>query len=96
MVNFLGDGEGIQKAILTGGAFAGDHRTNHGTSTSGFEPCLCDVFLECLDLIKRHALNFDSQTGGKSDDSVSKFFCCLSDHFLLFSSDFSIYGDNSR
>ena len=38
MVNFLGDGEGIQKAILTGGAFAGDHRTNHGTSTSGFEP----------------------------------------------------------
>ena len=51
MVDLLGEAEGIQKSVLTGGSFTGNDRADERTGSAGYEPFLSDEGLDLINFI---------------------------------------------
>ena len=64
LVDFLGNGVGIQKSVLAGGSLAGYYRTDFGSGSTGYQAFFGDKLLEFFNLIIGNPLNFHGKSGG--------------------------------
>ena len=64
LVDFLGNGVGIQKSVLAGGSLAGYYRTDFGSGYTSYPAFFGDKLLEFLNLIIGNPLNFHGKSGG--------------------------------
>ena len=95
LMDLLAQTEGIQQAVLAGGALAGHHGAHQGAGAACSQALLGDIGPEVLDLVVGDALDLDGQAGGKGDNAVAELLGSLSDAPLLGSGDLAVDRDDA-
>ena len=95
VVNLLAEGEGVQQAVLAGGALAGHHGPHQGAGAAGDKALPGDVGPEILDLVVGDALDLNGQAGGEGDIPVAELLRRLGNALLLGSGDLAVDGDDA-
>ena len=58
LVNLLAEGEGVDEAVLAGGAFVADHRPHFRAGASGFQAALGEELPQGFNVAKGDVLDF--------------------------------------
>ena len=81
---FFGEGVGIQLSVLAGCSLAGNHRTNLGTRTAGFQTRSGKEIPKILYSFIRNAHDFHGKSGGHYHVTVSVKGCGIRDTSVFF------------
>ena len=95
MVQLLGQVEGVDQAVLAGGALAAHHGTDLGAGAAGDQASLGNVAAEVLDLVEGDAGDLNGQAGGEDGGAVAEFLSGLGDDSHLLGGDLAVYGDDT-